>query len=615
MMTGRGREGHDDSLWPERFCTTTKAREGKTASMERSIPEDEGDTALQDFQNPDDDAALSPVVPRGPSQERPYPRPGSSRWLRSSRRGSQKGTTGGNPLPETFQNLDEVAVPGPIPHPQRQSSLFETEREGSFSQRPRSKQPVEEQPSHRESHKESTDEFALPQSFENLTEVAAGPRVPDRHRQRSIFEDERVGSRATSLGITALPVLPRQPPEEIQPKDAYYAAKETESRRRRSRIATELYTISYLILFSILGALARLGLDWLTFYPGAPVVFPVLWANFAGTLVMGFLSEDQRFFRYAWGRKAETAYGEGSDEEKEAPTPAEAAKALHNKVKKTIPLYIGLTTGFCGSFTSFSSFMRDAFLALSNDLLTPLNHPSGAPQPSVATTVPRNGGYSFMAVCAIVILTVGLCHSALTAGAHLAIFADPVTPTLPFHILRRFVDPVFVFLAWGLWLGAIVMAIWTPDRPGGPASSDSWAKETWRGQALMACVFAPLGCLIRFYVSLKLNGVIPSFPMGTFACNIFGTAILGMAWDLQHVRIGGAGVAGGRVGCQVLEGVMDGFCGTLSTVSTWVLELGALKRGHAWVYGGVSVGTGLGLLVVVMGGVRWSVGWEEIACV
>ena len=37
------------------------------------------------------------------------------------------------------------------------------------------------------------------------------------------------------------------------------------------------------------------------------------------------------------------------------------SKAAAVKHKKTIPLYIGLTTGFCGSFTSFSSFARAFF--------------------------------------------------------------------------------------------------------------------------------------------------------------------------------------------------------------------------------------------------------------
>ena len=131
----------------------------------------------------------------------------------------------------------------------------------------------------------------------------------------------------------------------------------------------------------------------------------------------------------------------------------------------------------------------------------------------------------------------------------------------------------------------------------------------------MALVFAPLGCLLRFYVSLKLNGLVPAFPLGTFAVNMFGTAVEGMCFDLQHAGLGGAGrIGGGIVGCQVLQGVMDGFCGCLTTVSTWVAEINGLKRKHGWFYAFASVLGGLCLMVVIMGGVRWSVGYSIPVC-
>ncbi|KAH0141224.1 hypothetical protein KCU67_g14584, partial [Aureobasidium melanogenum] len=43
-----------------------------------------------------------------------------------------------------------------------------------------------------------------------------------------------------------------------------------------STIATQLYIVSHLVFFSLWGTLARLGMQWLTFYPGAPLVTPVL---------------------------------------------------------------------------------------------------------------------------------------------------------------------------------------------------------------------------------------------------------------------------------------------------------------------------------------------------
>jgi fluoride ion exporter CrcB/FEX len=350
-----------------------------------------------------------------------------------------------------------------------------------------------------------------------------------------------------------------------------------------------------LILFSFLGTLARLGLQWLTNYAGAPV-FPSVWFNFGGSAVMGFLAEDRMLFRHEWGtptyehqiRKAkrDEESGGGPGDCGRPAVDLAAAKKAHLATKKTIPLYIGLATGFCGSFTSFSSFMRDTFLAVSNDLT----------YGSSTAATPRNGGYSFMALLAVIIITVTASLSGLLAGAQLASALEPVTPSLPFLVTRRVADRLAVFLAWGCWAGAVVLAAVPPA-------------DYWRGVAVFSLVLAPLGTLARFYLALWLNGLRPAFPLGTFAANVLGTAVLGMAWDLQHVPLGGV------VGCQVLQGVEDGFCGCLTTVSTWVAELVGLRRRHAWVYGGASVVVGFAVMVAVMGGLRWSDGFAALKCI
>jgi fluoride ion exporter CrcB/FEX len=393
-----------------------------------------------------------------------------------------------------------------------------------------------------------------------------------------------------------------------------------------------LYTLSYLIFFSIFGTLARLGLQALTFYPGAPVATSVLWSNFAGTFVLGFLAEDRRLFREEWGSHkpeapsfdpknrdirspvSEKFYFPGRRGHRDEDQPSQVVS--HGRVKKTIPLFIGLATGFCGSFTSFSSFMRDAFLALSNELPTPISHnyPTGTAIPRPTDTVQRAAGNSVMAVIAVVLITLCLSIGGLRMGAHFAIMLDSCLPTFSFATLRRFIDPLFVFLGWGMWIGAIVMCVFPPDRPDGPQSLDgTWSSETWRGRALFACAFAPVGCLLRFYTSIFFNAVSASFPLGTFAVNIFGTAIEGMAFDLQHVRIG-ALIGGGRVSCQVLQGVQDGFCGSLTTISTWAAELNGLRRHHAYVYGLSSIICGLSLMVAIMGSVLWTTGWSQPMC-
>ena len=520
-------------------------------------------------------------------------------------------------VPNEYENLDEIAGPSPVENPDEQRFYRHESLEESRSDIGKDGQRFKRHTSAEEPHFRTQDSLEGrekswasrrasgidEEADENLTEFTAPPPVDSGPNTPPSVDN------SASLSVSK--------PQEKENKHL-----RSPRRERISKFATKLYTCSYLILFSFLGTLARLGLQTLTFYPGAPVQTSVLWANFAGSLFMGFLSEDRKLFQEEWGsssaeKSKDEEQGKESEEGKEAEN-AEAAKKKHGSVKKTIPLYIGLATGFCGSFTSFSSFIRDIFFALSNSLIVPVSQTSSGPiNPSSA--VSRTGGYDFMALVAVIILTLTLCLGGLQCGAHIAIGLEPFTPSIPFYVGRKFIDRIVVVLAFGAWLGAAFLSIWPPDRPGGSTDAHtSWLQETWRGEVIYALVFAPLGCLLRFYLSLRLNGRIASFPLGTFTANMFGTAMLGMFYVLQHASLGGTSaglVGGGVIGCQVLQGLMDGFCGCLTTVSTWVSELKGLRRRHAYVYGAASVLVSLGLLIIIMGSLKWSVGFSTPACV
>jgi len=508
-------------------------------------------------------------------------------------------------LPHDYENLDEVAGPSPVENPKEQryyrhESLEQSRnRGGAVNDSSKGYESLE--------RRQTTTPEAHGDGMVSLSEAAIVHRVESPNQTPSTAQGSLHSSTRQDHGAR---------PE----------GRPLVHRKRVSKFATQLYTISYLIFFSILGTLARLGLQALTFYPGAPVQTGVVWANFAGSVFMGFLSEDRMLFREEWGPTDQDgqAQAKRKDEEnarmdedkKEIKIDLAAAKKKHGSVKKTIPLYIGLATGFCGSFTSFSSFIRDVFFAMSNSLPVPVPPTSSTPI-NESSVVPRNGGYDFMALVAIILLTVTLCLGGLQGGAHLAIALEPCIPSMPFHITRKYLDRIVVFLAFGVWLGAIIMAISPPDRPGGPNGGGNWRQETWRGEVIFALVTAPLGCLLRFYSSLRLNARIPYFPLGTFVVNVFGTVMLGMLYDLQHAPLGGVSrgmIGGGLVGCQVLQGCMDGFCGCLTTVSTWVAELKALQRRHAYVYGVASVLVALGSLVVIMGSLKWTTGFASPVC-
>jgi len=539
-------------------------------------------------------------------------------------------------VPDSYANLDELSDPSPIENqddaPTYHHGTLEDSRHPDVTSQKEAPKEVRPESliksisctSHASSRKACSArhelrvgaEYDIPGSYANLDELATPSPIqnPDENpifRHMTLEESRsREQEYRKNLERERKDAAARKGEPTKEMKDEQEAGT-SDQRKKVSRFATQLYTISYLILFAILGTLTRLGLQAITFYPGAPIVFSELWSNFGGSLFMGFLSEDRMLFRDEWGtptyrqqiEKAKVQrQGEESGLASDEAVDLQAAKKAHAVMKKTIPLYIGLTTGFCGSFTSFSSFIRDVYLALSNDLPTPLDNPADYLSISAsASTVPRNGGRSFMALLGVIITTMALCISALHIGAHLAIALEPFTPSLPFTFCRKILDRIVVFLAWGCWLGAIFLSIWPPDRHAAPP-------EIWRGRAVFALVFAPLGCLGRFYASLYLNGKIASFPLGTFVVNIFGTAILGMSWDLQHVPLRGV------IGCQVLQGIEDGFCGCLTTVSTWVIELSSLRRRHAYRYGAASVVVALCFLIVIMGSLQWTKGFAELRC-
>lgn len=330
---------------------------------------------------------------------------------------------------------------------------------------------------------------------------------------------------------------------------------------------------------------------------------------------MGYLSEDRMFFRKQWDTALssvrQTMEGSGTSRNSISDKNADylqAAKKAHIAEKKSLPVYIGLTVGFCGSFTSFSSLMRDVFLALSNDLVAAELFDTGASKATANDT--RKAGYSVMAVIAVVAIEVSLCFSALSFGAHLAIILEGASPKLSSLRLRRFMNPAIILIAWIAWALVIILCIWPPDR--GTPVTESW-HTVWM-PIILALVFAPVGCLARFYASLHLNGMIVRFPLGTFVVNMVGVAVLGMCWDLQRAPLINSMIGGGQIGCQVLQGIQDGFCGCLTTVSTWILELNGLRRKDSYLYGTVSVSLGLVILVVIMGTLKWTEGFAQPVC-
>lgn len=268
-------------------------------------------------------------------------------------------------------------------------------------------------------------QISLSEPGSNLDEVAAPPPIFDRS-EKSIRHGQYLENQHSPN--TQLEGVPEQPLA-VAKHDG-----KSKAERSRSKFLRTTYIVSYLILSSFVGTMLRMVIESLTFYPDTPVDTSVLWANISCSLIMGFLSEDKELF-----------CPKEVDDEIEDHGERITRLVAH---KKTAPLYIRMTTGFCGSLTS-STFIRDVFLALSNGLPVPFGPYSHAPlfATGPAGTSAPNGGFSSMASLAVLLTKISLSLAGLMLGAHIALFLTPWTPLLPKWWLQKVVDLLMVPLA------------------------------------------------------------------------------------------------------------------------------------------------------------------------
>lgn len=125
--------------------------------------------------------------------------------------------------------------------------------------------------------------------------------------------------------------------------------------------------------------------------------------------------------------------------------------------------------------------------------------------------------------------------------------------------------------------------------------------HAWRPLATAALVFSFPGTLTRYILSTQLNPRLQAFPLGTLLANEFATALIAACHIIQR-----APSPPSPVSCSILQGIIDGFCGCLSTISTFVVELCTLHRRKAWIYFALSYGLGQLILLLMLGPAWWT---------
>ncbi|CAL1716250.1 unnamed protein product [Somion occarium] len=300
------------------------------------------------------------------------------------------------------------------------------------------------------------------------------------------------------------------------------------------------HVLALLMPASIFGVLARLGIQALVGYDGRSI-FPLAWVQVVGCVIMGVGVEIKDPLGQFYG-----------------------------------PLYTALTTGFCGSLTTFSGWQLDVFQSW-------LNVDQGR----------RDWLRDVIDGLTKSLFTLALSLAAVMFGSHCASILrrrilPPIRVAPPRRIVRYSVSI----------LGVLIYAAAYPAYFRLPAK--------FRHQATAALLFSFPGTLTRYLLSIYLNPALSLFPLGTFAANMFGTAMIGVFQVLQGLRNPLSPNA-----CAVMQGLEDGYCGCLTTVSTFAVEVMTLEEEKNWFYVVLSWVTAQLLLLVILGPSYWAADVSE----
>ncbi|SCU81449.1 LAMI_0B06304g1_1 [Lachancea mirantina] len=341
---------------------------------------------------------------------------------------------------------------------------------------------------------------------------------------------------------------------------------------RRASRAERVYGFSYLtdensklLLYlglttsCILGTYTRLGLSSLTNYQGSFVSGPtVLWPNLTACIVMGMLQTLNKF-------------------------------AVISPV-----LFTSLTVGYCGQVSSFSSMVLEMFEHATNQGAKPTHFP--------------NRAYGIMEMLSVMFVHLFVSFSGLIFGMHLTKelgrFMEREKEDTVFAIrlkkLFTYCQVVFCLAAVPLLALHIVLA----------AVYGNFAR-TW----MLSVIFGIPGAFLRYFLSRWYNLKIKYFPLGTFLANVFACALIAVFTLVQRGKLrDGTTIAKSVNTCRIVTALVSGFCGALSTISTFINEGYKLPFCKTLFYYTVSLFVSFCLIVVILGSYSWTRGLAPPIC-
>lgn len=292
----------------------------------------------------------------------------------------------------------------------------------------------------------------------------------------------------------------------------------------------DIMTYINVAVFAVFGCLIRIGLDRLVGSTLAniespeSVIFQSFFSNMLGSFILGLL----------------------------------VASSL-KKIPGMTPVYTGISTGLCGSITTYSKFNQQVSTMLIGEA-----SPDGQNQVIAAAQV----AIGIAAPLCSLMVGKDVAHGIRKrlAANRYDVGGDGVRPKRRSSAARWIngLAPILLLASWGTLLAMCIV------------HSD-------QNTVLNVClcgVFAPFGAIIRYLLG-KFNGSSPGclsssaclkeMPLGTFLANFLGAMLIAIC----HVIITWADLT--CVGIASLKAIQSGFLACLTTVSTFVNEIATMR--------------------------------------
>ena len=239
--------------------------------------------------------------------------------------------------------------------------------------------------------------------------------------------------------------------------------------------------------------------------------------------------------------------------------------------------YQAVATGLCGSITTFSSWNSEAATILLQIDQQP------------ADNVTRIVGWF-----TTLLLGIGMPIVALQFGKHIACLSPWSDQRLSTQEdsapMKRYViieGAVFVIA----WVVLTIIGVTVPFAVN-------------RYDLLFSIVFSAFGTYTRWHLS-PLNSAFEQFKLGTFIVNVLGSWVLGSV-AVSKRYLATLGISEQDIVHHVLAGLGTGFCGCLTTVSTFAVELTTLSLRGTYLYALSSILLAQVGLIVIRGPYEWA---------